>query len=96
VIKDIFYYISLYKDEYGIDNCIKLIHFLTQADHESNGFYFMKGIETFSDKEREKYKGREIFQLTHKDNYSNFQEHLMTKFNIQVDLVSNQEIVEQL
>mgnify|MGYP002394520861 CR=1 FL=1 len=56
----------------------------------------MKGIETFSDKEREKYKGREIFQLTHKDNYSNFQEHLMTKFNIQVDLVSNQEIVEQL
>jgi len=93
-IRNIFYYVNLYKNEYGVDNCIKLIHFLTQADHESDGFLYMEEKEIFTG-DREKYKGRGIFQLTGKNNYEKFQEHLKTKFNIEVNLVSNPELVEQ-
>jgi putative chitinase len=94
IIRDIFYYITTYKDDYGIDNCVKLIHFLSQVDHESGGFLYMKEKKSFSE-EREKYKGRGIFQLTFKNNYLKFQEHLKTKYNVEVDLISKPELVEQ-
>jgi predicted chitinase len=93
VLKSIFQYIAEYKDQFGIDNCTKLIHFLSQADHESGGFIYMKEIQVFSDSNREKYKGRGIFQLTFLSNYRAFQEFL-SKMNIEVDLVNNPELVE--
>ena len=93
VIKDIFSYISEFKDEYGVDDCKKLIHFITQADHESGGFRYMKEIGSFSG-EREKYKGRGIFQLTWEGNYKNFQDHLKT-MNIEVDLIAHPELLEE-
>ena len=93
VVKDIFTFIHQYRFDYGIDNCEKLIHFLSQADHESGGFYYTIEQETFSGN-RETYKGRGIFQLTFQSNYESFQEHLKTK-GISVDLVNNPEIVEQ-
>lgn len=93
ILTDIFSYIFQYKEEYGIDNCTKLTHFLTQADHESGGFRYLKEIQTFNGN-REKYKGRGIFQVTWKENYESFQKHLVTK-GINIDLLKNPELLEQ-
>lgn len=93
VMKSIFQYINEYKDDFGIDDCNKLIHFLTQADHESGGFVYMKEIQTFSG-EREKYKGREIFQLTFKSNYVAFQ-NALKEMGIEADIENKPELIEE-
>ncbi len=93
VLKDIFGYIEEYRISFGLDNCSELIHFLTQADHESGGFGSMKEKEEFSG-DREKYKGRGIFQLTFQSNYRAFQDFL-EGMDIKVDLIKNPDIVEE-
>lgn len=92
VAKDLFSYIEQYRFQFGVDNCEKLLHFLTQADHESGGFVYMKEVGTFTG-DREKYKGRGIFQLTFQSNYSAYQEFLKG-LAIEIDLVNNPEKVE--
>ena len=91
-IKDIFSFIEQYRWEYGVNDCKKLIHFLTQADHESGGFFYKLELEVFTGN-REIYKGRGIFQLTHLGNYQEFQDHLKGK-GLEVDIVTNPELVE--
>lgn len=91
-IDSITYYINLYRNEFGINNCTKMIHFLAQAAHESGGFtdFLENGVFT---RERETYKGRGIFQLTFKDNYLNFQNFCIGRGE-NVDFISNPSLIE--
>ncbi len=98
IITDLAKFADIYFAKYKVDNYLRVCHFLAQAAHESDGFKTL--TEYASGREYEgrhdlgnvqagdgvRYKGRGIFQLTGRANYST-----MSK-TLGVDLVGHPEL----
>jgi putative chitinase len=104
IIDDVAKYLSIYMPQYGIDNYLRVCHFLAQATHECDGYNTLREYwgPTPAQKRYEgrkdlgntvkgdgrRYMGRGIFQITGRYNYRLYG----TKLGI--DLEKNPELAE--
>lgn len=135
--------INEYGGKFGLDNAVKLQHFIAQAAHETGGFQKLTKKEDFyyttsarlmkvfhkkfsyTDPRKRnpdnylrkpqetanfvyanrggngneasgdgfRFRGRGIFQLTHKSNYQEFQNYYNANFSNPIDLVNNPDLL---
>jgi putative chitinase len=83
IITDLANLLPTYLDKYGINTPLRVAHFIAQAAHEGR-----KDLGNTSSGDGKKYKGRGIFQLTGKANYTS-----MSKI-LGVDLVNKPELAK--
>tara|TARA_R110000868_G_scaffold348788_2_gene609976 strand:- start:12023 stop:12826 length:804 start_codon:yes stop_codon:yes gene_type:complete len=104
IIDDVAKYLNIYMSQYGIDNYLRVCHFLAQATHECDGFNTLREYwgPTPAQKRYEgrrdlgntvkgdgrRYMGRGIFQITGRYNYKLYG----TKLGI--DLENKPELAE--
>ena len=93
-------YLNMYMPKYGVDNYLRVCHFLAQAAHESASFRTLEeyasgaayeGRRDLGNTQRGdgiRYKGRGIFQLTGRANYRDIGK------KIGMDLENNPELAE--
>ena len=104
IIDDVAKYLSIYMSQYGIDNYLRVCHFLAQATHECDGFNTLreywgptpaqrryegrKDLGNVVKGDGRRYMGRGIFQITGRYNYKLYG----TKLGI--DLENKPELAE--
>lgn len=92
--------ISKYSDEYGINNKMRMSHFLAQVIHESGCFFFLREIAS-----GEKYEGRKDLGNTEKGDGKRFKgrgliqltgRYMYTKVSkaFGIDFINNPELLE--
>lgn len=93
-------YLNMYMPKYGVDNYLRICHFLAQAAHEAASFRTLEEYASGAAYEGRKdlgntqkgdgvrYKGRGIFQLTGRANYRTI------GAKIGMDLENNPELAE--
>lgn len=101
IIEGVAKYFNQYATQYGITTPLRICHFFAQAAHESAGFRTLeeyasgaayegrKDLGNVRPGDGRRYKGRGIFQLTGRANYTKFGKILG------LDLVGNPELAEQ-
>jgi putative chitinase len=104
IIDEVAKYLSLYMVDYGINNYLRVCHFLSQATHECDGYNTLreywgptpaqkryegrKDLGNVVKGDGKRYMGRGIFQITGRYNYKLYG----TKLGI--DLENNPELAE--
>ena len=101
IIEGVAIYFNQYASQYGITTPLRVCHFFAQAAHESAGFRTLeeyasgaayegrKDLGNTQPGDGRRYKGRGIFQLTGRANYTKFGKILG------LDLVGNPKLAEQ-
>lgn len=104
IIADVAKYLSKHMEEYGVDNYLRVCHFLAQATHECDGFNTLreywgptsaqrryegrKDLGNVVKGDGKRYMGRGIFQITGRYNYRLYGNKLG------IDLENNPELAE--
>ena len=104
IIADVAKYLSEYMVEYGVDNYLRVCHFLAQATHECDGYNTLreywgptpaqrryegrKDLGNTVSGDGKRYMGRGIFQITGRYNYRLYGNKLG------IDLENNPELAE--
>lgn len=72
---------SMFK-RYKVDSCLRKSHLLAQMGHESGSFQYMAELvsDAVADEKYGGYKGRGLIQLTFKDTYKKYGEHVGVDF----------------
>jgi len=80
--------------EFEINTPIRIAHFLGQISHETADLLYLEEIQVFSG-DREKFKGRGLIQLTHRETYSEFQKYINRNFEAYkgTNLLNNPELL---